>query len=321
MITFVIFLSLTLSTQAQEIQKNELLCKKVDYDSYKKARLNRADLEKNNLGSLPNFSKKFQLMNIEYAMETAWYLVDCETGKFIPDVLYTSLPLKQAIFKADSDTIRFSDLKNPRTILEAHRFKDNQWFKTNVDSDKNNTELFSVYPVKNADIIGACKTPDFTTYERADSYKKSICSLNPDLTHPNFHGHFLMLRAESIFESYWLIVDCNTGKFSRTILPGIAQFKKDSRLLKIFNNGSHPKHFLWLEEDQQWVEIRTYESANAPIKNTIYGNSARRLFDSTPNPDKRDIVRFENLKWNDGITIVSGKCMNETGSPRCDIEF
>lgn len=322
MITLFIAWSLSLPLEAAKAEKNDLLCKYPNFESYKKANLSRSEIEKSiKQGNQPNFSKKYRLITIEYAMETAWYLLDCETGEFVPETLYTSLPPKKAVYHLESDLLQFTDGSPPQNILETHRFKDDQWFKTNLETPYANSELYTQFPIKPNDSLSECKSLDFSSYERAESYKKAIQSLNPDLAHPNFDGHYLLMRAESIFESYWLIADCITGKFSKTFIAGSAQFKKDSRLLKIFKNGKHPKHFLWMEDDQQWVQIRTSESSGDPIKNTIFGKIARQLFNTAPNPEKKNIVRFENLKWNDGSTIITGKCINETGSPRCDIEF
>jgi len=309
-----------------------LSCKKPDFDSFKKARVNQEALIKNNPPSdQTNFANHYRLLTIEYAMETAWYLLDCETGKFVPEILLTDLPLKKAEFNVNSNLLKFNKGEGVGAMTEVQAFNDGKWAKvanqntpTNLIGAENSSATASLYlqfPVRPEFIATDCKTPVFNSYDRAENNKKSILSMNPEISKPNFNGHYLVLKAESIFESYWLIADCKSGQFSKTILPGNAEFKKESRLLKIFNNGSFTRYYLWLENDEQWLQIRTAESPADAIKNTVFGRSARQLFDSIPNPDKKNVVRFENHKWIENSMIITGKCMNDTGSPRCDIEF
>jgi hypothetical protein len=98
-------------------------------------------------------------------------------------------------------------------------------------------------------LITECKPIDFKSNSRAESAKKNLMGNTPDLSQPNFAGHFLLLKGDTIFQTYWLIADCNTGKISSELITGSAYFEKDSRLFKIYSSGNAASYHVWNESD------------------------------------------------------------------------
>jgi len=41
---------------------------------------------------------------------------------------------------------------------------------------------------------------------------------NPERTHPNFAGKYLLLKNEFLFDTAWFVADCTTGKFIKEML-------------------------------------------------------------------------------------------------------
>jgi len=47
-----------------------------------------------------------------------------------------------------------------------------------------------------------CKEIDFDSHSRAQSAKKNLIINTPDRTHANFGGHLLLLKGDTIFQTY-----------------------------------------------------------------------------------------------------------------------
>ena len=97
-----------------------------------------------------------------------------------------------------------------------------------------------------------CKKLDFDSYGRAQSSKSNLIQSNPDLTHANFGGKYLLLKNELMLETLWLIADCSTGKFFRENLSGDATFKPNSDVLILKNKDGSELH-QWT--GKEWTKI------------------------------------------------------------------
>ena len=126
------------------------------------------------------------------------------------------------------------------------------------------TPAFQDYAVSTQ--TAPCAKLDFTSYHRAQDGQKNIIRENPDLTKPNFGGKYLVLKNELLFETLWLIADCQTGKFYKELLSGRAEFKPDSLLLILSSESKSekrdpPVYKVWKEDE--WIEIDA--SVNASV--------------------------------------------------------
>ncbi len=339
------------STPVQNIQ-----CKDLDFNSYHKVQNVKANILRTTPDrSRPNFAGKYLLLRNDFLFDTGWFVADCATGKFITEMLSTDHKAPKEEFRADSSLVAvISTHAKIQTPLEYHVFQNEKWMK--VEAPQSTSEVVSpvapaaspvavnatpsvsdpLFNQYSAPTVATCKELDFNSNNRAQTAKKNLMENTPDRTRPNFGGHFLLLKGDTIFQTYWLLADCNTGKFFPDILTGGAYFEKASRLLKIYSSGDFATYYVWTEEDQQWIKLHG--------SNTLYGKSAKILFDSIPNPGRASTLRFENLKCLKDhcevdvskekaklisipnlpslyLQIKSGKCVQENNKTRCEIEI
>ncbi len=349
------------STPKQNIQ-----CKELDYSSYHKTEAIKSSLKKSNPDlNHPNFAGKYLLLRNDYLFETLWFVADCSTGKFIKDSLSTDHKKPSTEFNSESSLVLIQSLdqKNPAPI-EYHAFQNEKWARVAIPTTtsvspnpspttslSNNSATtpapqneefdFSQYP---AQVNNTCKELDFDSYSRAQAAKGNLLKDKPDLSKPNFAGRYYLLQGETIAHTYWLIADCNTGKFLPEMLTGSGLFQKDSHLFKVFNSGKFPTYYVWNADDAQWIKLHG--------SNSIYTKSAMKLYEALPNPEKSSNLKFENLIcskincvidmgnekgkpisgsnaeslisltsiWGINNTIKSGVCKDKNGKISCEIE-
>ncbi len=118
---------------------------------------------------------------------------------------------------------------------------------------------FSHYPAATKAIT--CKSLDYSSYFQAERGKTNIQKTNPDVSHPNFAGHYLVLKNELMLETLWLIADCETGKFFKEKLSGDLEFKPDSFLAVLHDEKDKNKTELQTWTNNTWVEVD-----EAPVK-------------------------------------------------------
>ena len=78
-----------------------------------------------------------------------------------------------------------------------------------------------------------CHAPDFDSNHKARNLKDTLLKETPDLSHPNFGNHYLILKASLMMETLHFVVDCEAGKIFHTSLTGDAHFKADSSVLEL----------------------------------------------------------------------------------------
>jgi hypothetical protein len=294
-------------------------CKPLDFSSYHRTE----SIQKNLIRSNPqlktaNFNKKFLVLRNDYLLESAIFVADCETGKFIKSML--DLDLKDTYeVQTNSDfiTVHKQGKLDPTTDQQL-QFNGSTW-KTisKTTQEESTTKLIAK--------TDPCIELDFQSTERSRNQKKSMMELNPDRSRPNFNQHYLLLKNEAIFETYWLIADCRTGKFAHEILTGDAEFNLQQPIVTLIQgNGKTQSHY-WIEEDEQWLEIRRPERPTDDfIKNKIHGFTAKKLLSQLDQPKNQSTLRFENIPFklsHTEILIKSGKCDLSDKKPRCEIEI
>ncbi len=322
-----------------EVSFEKMDCKELDFDSYHKAQKVKSNLlHTNHDVRHPNFAGKYILLKNDFLFETSWFVADCTTGKFIKELLSTDHKDPKGEFQISSQLLMVSGSHpNEKLPAEYHVFKNEQWIRIESPETKTTTPSLSTSnSIKESDTriltnsieLGnyskftvpfsdsKCKSLDFSSNQRAENSKKNLIENNPDQKQANFAGHFLLLKGETILQKYWIIADCNTGKFYTDIITGNAEFKKDSLLVKQFTSGNYANYIIWNEADQQWFQLQG--------KNTVYGSNAKKLFESIINKNKSNTVRFEKTNWNfqgADFLIKSGKCTNENTKYLCEIEI
>ena len=364
----------------------EIICKDLDFDSYFKVQNIKSNLLRSNPERKhPNFAGKYLLLKNEYLFNTTWFVADCATGKFIKEAFTPDHKKPKGEFKADSALFIVSPTtKDDLTQVQYHVFQNEQWMRVDAPesasmpainptpaaistspgagpglptaaasvSATSPQDLFLKYPVT-IPPSSACKNLDFDSYHRAQDNKAKLIKQSSDLQHPNFAGHYLLLKVETITTPYWFIADCETGKFLPETLTGEINFQKDSSLIKRFSSGSYASYRQWLGDEQQWIQVPGTDKNNKEtIQNTIQGKTAKTLFSLIPNPDRSTTLHFGNLQcgenhcevdlgkrkavplqisefktatdflkiWGADLKIKSGNCKNEDKSFRCDIE-
>jgi hypothetical protein len=296
-------------------------CKDLDFSSYHKVENAKGNLIRSNPERKhANFAGKYLLLKNDYLFDTVWFIADCTTGKFIKETLSTDHKDPVGEFNSESNQLilrsSYSESKIP---TEYHVFQNEKWMQVDptaspTPSPTPSPTLANVNSVKND--APTCKELDFNSNSRSQSAKKNLQENTPDRTHPNFAGHYLLLKGDTIFETYWLIADCNSGKFYSDLITGNIEFDKNSNKIKQFISGKFPTYSYWLEDGSQWFNERG--------KNVIYGKNAKALFESLPNKEKSSILRFEKLNWkleNIEIKIKTGKCSSENKKYTCDLEI
>lgn len=314
-------------------------CKELDFNSYHKVQNVKGNMLKTNPNlQHPNFAGKYLLLKNDFLFETDWFVADCATGKFIKDILGSDHKDPKTEFKPGSSLlVIYSDHPQNKTPIEYHVFRNEKWMKVDAPvvptptpsstqvttttstpapsstPESARDEEYTKYPATRT--ATECKAPDFSSYHRAESNRKNMLENTPDITHPNFAGHFLMMKSETIFQTLWFIVDCETGKFFPDYFTGNVDFHKDSRLVKFYSSGKNLTFQVWSDEENQWISLKG--------TNSIQGKTAKALWDSLPHPDKSSLVRFGNQSLQiSGVSlqIKSGKCSNENQKYKCEFE-
>lgn len=297
-----------------QVPVESIECKKLDFTSYFQAEKSKPNILKVNPDlTHPNFAGNLLLVKVELLMESLWLLADCKTGKFFHEKLSGRVS-----FKPDSRLIALSANNKNDTEVEYQSWDGETWVKVDIvttspaptapsealaKKEASTTSfaptassydvLFAKYPSEKK--IGTCKAPDFSSYFKAMEGKSNILKLNSKLDEPNFNGHYLILKNNLMFDTLWLTLDCDTGKFLPFYLSGdIAQFKIDSSFLLIKESKDFPRLFRF--SDQAWIELQNLVQKNRQkIKNTITHEDANRIFELFPNPDKLKVLRFSQL--------------------------
>jgi len=346
------------------------LCHAPDYNSYFVAQNEKSNLKSVNAKVLadlkPNFGSRYLLLRSELLMENLWLVVDCKTGKFF----HEKISGQDLVFRPDSLSVTLKQKNSPD---ENYTWSGEEW--TKVDPSVNSTAVSSPAPSskKGASTKSApassplqaryeslfpkyttppkkglnCKPLDYDSYFRAQSEKDSIRKLNSDLGHPNFAGKYLLLKSETLFQTLWLLADCETGKFLPELLTGHAVFRADSALVILKKSGSFPDLKLW--KDDQWNSVAdSIQTSAGSVTNTFTGRSAKLLWDALPLEHKTGTLRFETIQCENehcrvrlfpdqektfdsaalaqwiqvfGNRIESGSCDAASSKPRCQVSF
>ena len=338
-------------------------CHPLQYDSYFVAQNVKGNIKLSNSDlTHANFGGGFLLLRAELAFETLYLIADCNTGKFFHEKLSGEF----AQFSTLSPRV---ELKSKKGEVSKYEWDLMTWIKvaeisetspavktasvsspiatapatlTAPTSILNSYErLFAQYPSTettpktkvetNIKSQEKCAPLKFDSYFRAQSNKTSIPKLNPDLNQANFAGNLLLIRTETLFDTVYLIADCATGIFHDDFLKGNLSFKATSRLVRISTSDEAPELLIWSQS--QWIKILdpVQRQKNA-VKNTLYAEKARVLWNHLPNPKHLDTVRFEHLKKSEKLNslfselganeIVSGLCREPRGkSVECEIEM
>lgn len=296
----------------------DITCKKIDYNSYFIAQNAESNLKKLNPEvSKPNFAGQYLLLRNEMLMETLWLVVDCKTGKFMRE----NISGKEIDFKPNSSLIV---LKKDQKTTEHYVWSTDAWMKvdstlvvstnpavlpkviTSAEGSFPQYEsLYAKYAVKLNDT--ECKALDYNSYFKAQRSEENIKKVNTALSRPNFGGKYLLVKNEMLFETVMLLADCSTGKFLPLPLSGKGVYKPDSTLVLSKQSGDYPQLMVW--QDDQWIQIfDTVQDHPQKISNLLYGKKAKELQAAIANPEKDQIVRFENLVCKDGVcTYDRGK--------------
>ena len=178
------------STPTQNIQ-----CKELDFSSYHRAETTKSNLlQSNPERSHPNFAGKYLLLKNEYLFDTAWFVADCSTGKFIKEILSTDHKNPDGEFHPDSTLLAVSSTHpNNKTPLEFHVFQNEKWVKVEVNSSPTPTTTTTHDAIINTPKNTAmnCKPLDFDSNSRAQSAKNNLIENTPNRSQPNFFGHYL----------------------------------------------------------------------------------------------------------------------------------
>jgi len=296
---------------------NPPTCHTLDFNSYF-----RAERAKNNIiqanpdRTHANFAGTYLILKNELMLETSWFIADCNTGKFLHEVLDGTT----ADFKVNSNLIILGQKNAPS---EYELWSGKEWTKienaelppnssmaqNNTDTTSTQTAASTVAP--HADTIAeyqslfskyaalitpiTCKKLDYDSFFRSQRSKSNLISLNPDLTHPNFGGAYLLLKTESLFDTTWLIADCKTGIFYHEFFNGKITFHPESLLVIVNDTGKFPQLKTWV--DNEWIQLPDpVQNKHQTAKNTLYGDNAKLLLKLMPNPGHDPTLRFLNLE-------------------------
>ena len=124
-----------------------------------------------------------------------------------------------------------------------------------------------------------CRSLDYSSYFQADRAKTNIIKTNPDLTHPNFAGKYLLLKNELLLETLWLIADCKTGRFFHEKLSGHVKFQANSFLAVVTEEkAKDPETEFQTWTGETWVKVqKTASTAPAPVSNSIQSTPSGSL--------------------------------------------
>ncbi len=270
-------------------------CKKADFMTSSRARNAEEMIRKNNPETgKPNFAGKYLLVKIPYMMGTDWLMVDCESGAFLKDIL-----AGEAEFKNDSFLVRITGKEGSEWKLwtgttfvraeepkpDAPLPKDSSLFTRYESSFKE----FAAEPVKTS-----CAPLKYSTYFRAQNAETHIKNRKPDLSRPNFAGSHLLVRVELLFETIYLIANCETGAFYQEYLSGDLTFRADSSLAILTKSGKAAELRLW--HAPLWISRPDPTAAEGPVVfNELNRDEARSLIRLLPNPGHHSRIEFEDL--------------------------
>jgi len=346
-------------------------CHAPDYSSYFIAQNEESNLKSINAKALadltPNFGSEYLLLRSELLMENLWLVVDCKTGKFF----HEKISGQDLVFHPDRLSVVLKQKNSPD---EYYTWSGDEWTKVDAPATANPTatdtataaspsaaspappaaaslqtryeSLFPKYSVQAPKVLH-CKPLDYDSYFRAQSQKDTIRKLNSSLDHPNFAGKYLLLKSETLFQTLWLLADCETGKFLPELLTGHAVFRADSALVIFKKSGNFPDLKLW--KDDQWNSVADpIQTSAGSVTNTFTGEPAKRLWDALPFERKTGTLRFESVQCENehcrvhlfpdqeknfdsaalapwiqvfGTRIESGSCDAASGKPRCQVSF
>ena len=288
-------------------------CHAPDFDSYHKARNLKETLLKETPDlNHPNFGDRFLILKASLMMETLNFIVDCETGK----IFHTSLT-GEAHFKADSSVLELKTKEGS----ELQRWSGTDFVR--VENEKQTSQTSQAEPSDNP-VFAAhgvafestpCKPLDYSSYFRASTAKGNLERLKTPIAQANFGGHYLLLKNELIFETLWLIADCQTGKFIPEYLSAKdAVFKKDSTSLMIKNTGAFPRFYHFALN--QWIEIPDLSRSEHPsVSNDWRGKETEILTQVIPNPEHYSLLNFEGLKCALSLGSQKPSCELKGASP------
>jgi hypothetical protein len=259
-------------------------CKTPDFDSYSTARnlKNSILAEKPNFKTA-NFGQHFLILKASLSMETLWFIVDCETGKFAKQTLEGS----EATFTLNSSTLELRQKEGN----QIHEWKNGNWTRV----EKKSPDIAASTNEPEAASKDSCSEPDFHTYHRADTSKESLLKQNPIRNHPNFSEHYFVMKSELLFETLWFAFDCRNGKFIPEFLKA-TDLKSNfaSPILTTQNTGEYPRHYK--TNGEQWIETLPLSNrTGVRVKNSLIGKSAREFASQLPNPEHHHAIEFKNL--------------------------
>ena len=280
-------------------------CKSLDFQSYFKAETAQTSIKRDNPSlKQANFGGKYLLLKNEMLLETRWFIADCSSGKFFHHELFG-----EAEFTPSSLLVVLHD-KKEKAPLQHILWTGQEWSKIEVAEIvspaitqkgsipepslllQNYDSLYSQFPAQALTLN--CKTLDFDSYFRAAPNKKKILKNNLNLNQPNFAGHFLLLKTENLFETLWLIADCNTGKFLPEFLKGEAKFKANSELVVIHASDELPTLYKWAES--QWIEVPDpIQNKKKKISNALDPSDSQKLWDLLPHRQSGSSFSFQKL--------------------------
>ena len=145
-----------------------------------------------------------------------------------------------------------------------------------------------------------CHTLDFNSYSRARNAVELIKNNNPDLTHANFGGKYLLLQIPYMMGSDWLIANCETGAFLKEVLSGEIQFKPDSLLVQMIEK-SGTEWRLWTGDSFIKAEEQKPETRNLNELLPRY----RKLMDGFPAP--QELKTCSKIDFNSYFRAQSAK--------------
>ena len=278
-------------------------CKKPDFASYSRARNAEEMIRKNNpdLGK-PNFGGQYLLLQIPYMMGTDWLIVDCKSGSFFKEVLTGN-----ADFKTNSLLVRLTDKTSSEwklwtgfTFVKAEEQKE----QASGPLDSSLTSRYAAaFQNHQVDLTtSTCAPLKYSSYFRAQNAETHIKNQKLDLARPNFAGRFILIRVELLFETIFLIANCETGTFYPEYLSGELTFRADSALAVLTKSGKAPGLFLW--HAPVWIKRPDPTTMDSPpVFNEVEREDARRIIRLLPNPEHRSKIEFHNLVCKAGTKI------------------
>jgi hypothetical protein len=122
-------------------------------------------------------------------------------------------------------------------------------------------------PIQNSVPAENCHVLKYDSYFVAQNAKHNIQKINSNLDHPNFAGHFVLVRTELVMETLYLIADCKTGDFFHEKLSAdSAKFSLASNELQLKTKDGESTHYEW--DGKSWIRGESVTASATPISNT-----------------------------------------------------